>query len=172
MRLGSRLQNLAPGRRRETFSQKTKTFTPGKSENEGIRRIPSRTRGTGWPHPSLDGEVGPVKDHDEHNQADILTSGFDLAPAFPPAQTAEWNSGLMGVCNPLQWRNRPRFSRGSLTPDRDDDELQVHQTFKERETDTLDVKSLQEKKCRKNISDRPRLTSPAEKRRTLTRVVR
>jgi len=21
----------------------------------------------------------------------------------------------MGVCNPLQWRNRPRFSRGSLT---------------------------------------------------------
>src|SRR5437762_1186147 len=22
----------------------------------------------------------------------------------------------MGVCNPLQWRNRPRISRGSLTP--------------------------------------------------------
>ena len=33
----------------------------------------------------FDGEVGPVKDRDEHNQADILTSGFDLAPAFPPA---------------------------------------------------------------------------------------
>jgi len=23
------------------------------------------------------------EDRDEHNQADILTSGFDLAPAFP-----------------------------------------------------------------------------------------
>jgi len=121
----------------KSFSQKQKTFTPGKTENEGIRRIPPRTHGTGWPHPSLDGEVGPVKDRDEHNQADILTSGFDLAPAFPPARTAEWNSGLLGVCNPLQWRNRPRFSRGSLTPGSDDDGRQVHQTFKEHKLLTL-----------------------------------
>jgi flavin-binding protein dodecin len=33
-----------------------KTFIPDKSENEGIQRILLRTRGTGWPHPSLDGE--------------------------------------------------------------------------------------------------------------------
>lgn len=48
--------------------------------------------------------------HDEHNQTDILTWGFDLAPAFPVKPVA------VGVCSPLQWRNRPRFSRGSLTP--------------------------------------------------------
>jgi len=30
-----------------------------------------------WPHPSLDGEVDPAqRDHDEHIQADILTSGM------------------------------------------------------------------------------------------------
>jgi hypothetical protein len=57
---------------------------PGRAENEGIQRIPSRTSGTGWPHPSLDGEVDPaLRDHDEHNQTDILTSGSNLAPAFP-----------------------------------------------------------------------------------------
>ena len=32
----------------------------------------------------FDGEVGPAKrDHDEHNQTDILTWGLNLAPAFP-----------------------------------------------------------------------------------------
>jgi inner membrane protein involved in colicin E2 resistance len=42
------------------------------------------TRAKDWPHPSLDGEVDPAKrDRDEHIQADILTSGFYLAPAFP-----------------------------------------------------------------------------------------
>jgi len=48
--------------------------------------IPFRTRDTGWPHPSLCGEVGRSKmnDHDERNQTGILTSGFNLAPAFPP----------------------------------------------------------------------------------------
>jgi hypothetical protein len=54
-----------------------KTFKPDKTENEGIHRIPWRTRAKGWPHPSLDGEVDPaLRDHDEHNQADILTSGI------------------------------------------------------------------------------------------------
>jgi hypothetical protein len=58
-----------------------KTFIPDKSENEGIQRILSRTRGKGWPHPSLDGEVGPgLRDHDEHNQTDILTSGLTSLP--------------------------------------------------------------------------------------------
>jgi hypothetical protein len=39
----------------------TKNLHPlDKTENEGIQRIPFRTRGTGWPHPSLDGEVDPA----------------------------------------------------------------------------------------------------------------
>jgi len=32
----------------------------------------------------FDGEVGPaLRDRDEHGQTDILTSGLNLAPAFP-----------------------------------------------------------------------------------------
>ena len=42
--------------------------------------------GSGWPHPSLDGEVrSRWGDLDEHNQTDILTWGLNLAPAFPIA---------------------------------------------------------------------------------------
>jgi hypothetical protein len=63
----------------------------GKTGNEGIQRIPARTRVPGWPHPSLDGEVDPAKrDHDERNQTGILTSGSNLVPAFP----ALWTSGF------------------------------------------------------------------------------
>jgi len=36
--------------------------------------------------------------------------GLDLAPAFPVLV----GPVAVGVCSPLQWRNRPRFSRGSL----------------------------------------------------------
>ena len=93
----------------------------------------------------FDGEVGPVKDRDEHNQADILTSGLTSLPPSRPLIFTERNSGLVGVCNPLQWRNRPRFSRGSLTPDRDDDGPQVHQTFKERKSNTRRKNFVQEK---------------------------
>ncbi len=49
---------------------------------------------------------------DEHSQTDILTLGLNLAPAFPNHARGPV---AMGVCNPLQWRNRPRFARGSLT---------------------------------------------------------
>ena len=60
---------------------KQKTFTPGKTENEGIQRIRPAIGGTVWPHPSLDGEVGPVsRDRDEHNQTDILTWGLTSLP--------------------------------------------------------------------------------------------
>src|SRR5438445_12852987 len=31
----------------------------------------------------FDGEVGPTGDHDEHNQADILTSGFEPRSRLP-----------------------------------------------------------------------------------------
>jgi len=43
--------------------------------------------------------------------------GHDLAPAFPLAVCGkQW---LVGARSPLQWRNRPRFSRGSLSLDCD-----------------------------------------------------
>src|SRR5215468_1639742 len=108
------------------MSASQKNLHPGKSENEGIQGIPSRTRGTGWPHPSLDGEVDPVsRDHDEHNQTDILTSDVTL---LPPSRRRSVGVGQwpVGVCSPLQWRNRPRFSRGSLTPGCDEDGPMAH----------------------------------------------
>jgi hypothetical protein len=46
----------------------------------------------------------------------------NLAPAFPVLV----GPVAVGVCSPLQWRNRPRFSRGSLTLDCDEDGQQVH----------------------------------------------
>ena len=52
------------------------------------------------------------RSHDERNQIGILTSGILPRPRLPSL----WLVAL-GVCNPLQWRNRPRFSRGSLTFD-------------------------------------------------------
>ena len=109
-----------------------KPSNPAKSENEGSTEIPSRTREPGWPHPSLRGEVGPAKrDHDERNQTGILTSGSNLAPAFPPVhavhETMQW---LMGVRRPLQWRNRSGFSPDSLTFSCDKDEL-AFTVFKE-----------------------------------------
>ena len=51
---------------------------------------------------------------DEHTQTGILTSGLNLAPAFPNRFR---DPVALGVCSPLQWRNRPRFTRGSLTSD-------------------------------------------------------
>jgi len=50
----------------------------------------------------------PHKNRDEHRQTDILTSGLTL---LPPSRSC--GPVAVGVCSPLQWRNRPRFSRGS-----------------------------------------------------------
>jgi len=84
-----------------------KNLHPDKSENEGIQRILFRTRGTGWPHPSLDGEVGSFRSHDEHNQTDILTSGLT---SLPPSRrrSSERHSGL--------WEFVARYS-GATVPD-------------------------------------------------------
>ena len=61
--------------------QNKKPSNPAKSENEGIQEILARTRDTGWPHPSLCGEVGPEqRDHDERIQTGILTSGLSSLP--------------------------------------------------------------------------------------------
>ncbi len=39
----------------------------------------------------FDGEVDPApRDHDEHNQTDILTWGLNLAPAFPVLMNDQW----------------------------------------------------------------------------------
>jgi hypothetical protein len=59
----------------------------------------------GWPHPSLDGEVDPAeRNRDEHNQTDILTSGLNLAPAFPV------------LSNQWLWEFVARYS-GATVPD-------------------------------------------------------
>jgi len=78
--------------------QKQKPANPAKSENEGIQEIPRRTRDAGWPHPSLCGEVGrsQMNDHDERNQTGILTSGLNLAPAFPLVHAFMNNSVAVG----------------------------------------------------------------------------
>ena len=51
------IEKRGRGRGRER-TEKQKSLHPGKLENEGTQRFPSRTRGMDWPHPSLDGEVG------------------------------------------------------------------------------------------------------------------
>jgi hypothetical protein len=87
----SEVEGIAPGERTTPQSgggarvapalQNKKPSNPAKSENEGIQEIPARTRDTGWPHPSLCGEVGPAeRDHDERIQTGILTSGFTSLP--------------------------------------------------------------------------------------------
>ena len=87
--------------------QKTKTFTPGKSENEGTQRTPSRTRARAGLILLFDGEVGPAKrDHDEHNQADILTSGLKPRSRLPgPLSRSQW-----------LWESVARYS-GATVPD-------------------------------------------------------
>ena len=72
-----------------------KPSNPAKSENEGIQEIPPRTRDTGWPHPSLCGEVGPAeRDHDERIQTGILTSGLSL---LPPSRLLTRGGQLSGL---------------------------------------------------------------------------
>ena len=54
-------------------------------------------------------KLDPIRDHDEFDSTGILTPGLNLLPAFLLIAVA------MGIRYPMQWRNRPRFSRGSLT---------------------------------------------------------
>src|ERR1044071_1488903 len=101
--------------------KKQKPSDPGKTENEGIHRIPKR-RLADWAGLILllTEKFGPAeRDRDEHNQTDILTSGLTSLPpsrSCSPLSRPPHKQWLLGVCSPLQWRNRPRFSRGSLTP--------------------------------------------------------
>ena len=54
--------------------------------------------------------TAPTSGHDEHSQTGILTWGLQPRSRLP----GSWPVAV-GVCSPLQWRNRPRFSRGSQT---------------------------------------------------------
>jgi len=64
--------------------------------------------------------------HDEHSQTGILTSDVTLLPPSHPIPRLRDRTVALGVRNPLQWRNRPRFSRGSLSCDCVSDGQRVH----------------------------------------------
>ncbi len=71
-----------------------------------------KTVPAGWPHPSLSRRSGPARaGPDEHSHADVLTFGFQTS--LPPSRLRLAEPVALEVCNPLQWRNRPRISRGS-----------------------------------------------------------
>jgi hypothetical protein len=129
-------QPFAPphsGHRLGSFSgiQNKNLQTPQNRRMKAFRKSRFAHATRGWPHPSLCGEVGPaLRDHDERNQTGILTSGFEPRSRLPGCsfiRAAQW---LIGVCIPLQWRNRSGFSPDSLTFDCDKDEL-AFTVFKE-----------------------------------------
>jgi hypothetical protein len=74
------------------------------------------------PHRSHDGRP------DEHGQTGILTSGVKPRSCLPerPPWCGGPLSGTVGTRNPSQWRNRPRFARGSLSFGRDGGGRSVH----------------------------------------------
>jgi hypothetical protein len=92
-------------------------LTP-QSEMKALRNhfLAAGNRPAAWPHPSLCGEVGPAPAGPRRAQPDRYPDlGLGLASAFPSRLAEQW---LVEVCSPLQWRNRLRFSRSSLSPDR------------------------------------------------------
>ena len=101
-------------RRSQTAATKQEPSPSGKSENEGIQRIPSRT--SGWAGLILlFAEKCPGTSRSRRAQPNRYPD-FGLQTSFPPshplmALAGQW---LLGIRIPLQWRYRPRFSRGSL----------------------------------------------------------
>ena len=69
--------------------------------------------------------TAPTSGHDEHSQTGILTWGLQPRSRLP----GSWPVAV-GVCSPLQWRNRPRFPRGSRTPGCGEDGHRVHRFSK------------------------------------------
>lgn len=92
--------------------EKAKAFKLRKTANEGIQRIPPRTREANWSHPSLMAEkwldLSPTRRAQPDRYPDF---GLFLAPAFPLLHRAV----AVGVRIPSQWRYRPRVARGSLS---------------------------------------------------------
>jgi len=76
---------------------------------------PAENRSAGWPHPSLCGEVPAPHGASGRAQSNRYPdSGLQIS--LPPSRrfndrSRQW---LVGACNPIQWRNRRRFSRRSL----------------------------------------------------------
>jgi len=85
-----------------------------------------------WPHPSLGGEAPRSIGADENSQIVILTPD-SKPPSRLPIRLLTGRTVAVGVCGPLQWRYRPRFSRGSQTSDCRDRAKQPP-AFKERKT--------------------------------------
>jgi hypothetical protein len=109
-----------------------------------------------WPHPSLCRRSWPLpgSDRDEHSQTGILTPGFNLVSAFPmdlpsvALPAFRWCPEGGETCIPLQWRNRPRFTRGSLTPGCIFAECAEHSVvFKEQRCDTFSANTCQANSC-------------------------
>lgn len=80
---------------------------------------------------------------DEHNQTDILTPDFKPYSRLP-VRTLRSEQWLSGACNPIQWRNRRRFSRRSLRLTATTDGLKPV-SFKERNRSTPGRETCQEK---------------------------
>lgn len=106
--------NLETSDRGRALRAEKNLHPPGKPENEGIQRSPAaHTAGSGLILLFVGEADPPSRDGpDEGSQADILTPGINLAPAFPVIAD-QWP---LGVCSPLQWRNRSRLSRDSRAP--------------------------------------------------------
>ena len=85
--------------------------------------------------------------HDEHTPTGILTSDSNLTPAFPALRPV-----ALGACHPLQWRNRPRISRGSLPSDCVS-RGPTPAAFKERRLVTLSPARSQAEKRKENPTD-------------------
>ena len=68
--------------------EKQKRLHLPQNENEGINESRHK-QVTGWPHPSLCGEVLANKRADERNQTDILTPDFKSYSRLPAASMTE-----------------------------------------------------------------------------------
>ena len=92
-----------------------------------FKTAPSKVSRTGFPDRLVDGEVSTLffankfsrfilerkTNRIEYITADILTSGF-RSTTLPSPAFRRWNTEwLLRFRNPLQWRNRSRFSRDS-----------------------------------------------------------
>ena len=106
------------GQRDQAESGDKKAFRRRQTENEGTEESakfngPEKTVPRLASSFSLTEKLVPQsRDRDESNPTGILTRGLRPRSRLPSL----WLVAL-GVCNPSQWRNRPRFPRGSLTLD-------------------------------------------------------
>jgi len=100
-------------RRPARGTENKKAFSPRITANEGIQpwRDPNRGRELVSSF-SLRRSRPPLWRPDEHNRTGILTPDFQPRSRLPATIAV-----ASGACHPLQWRNRPRFPRGSLSSD-------------------------------------------------------